>query len=95
MRAITGFPHFDVLHFSRQRWKGKFPSLRLAALEKEILGVYRSDDIPGQMVPEFYEAYLRSGNCGPLVPIVEHNRQDVVSLARIFFHLTGDLYGNC
>jgi uncharacterized protein YprB with RNaseH-like and TPR domain len=29
------------------------------------------------------------------VPIVEHNRQDVVSLARLFFYLMGDLYGHC
>ncbi len=42
------------------------------------------------MVPEFYEAYLRTGNPGPLVPIVEHNRQDVVSLARLFALLSED-----
>jgi uncharacterized protein YprB with RNaseH-like and TPR domain len=95
MGALIGIPHFDVLHFSRRHWKDKFSSLRLSVLEKEILGVYRDDDIPGQMVPEFYETYLRSGNCGPLVPIVEHNRQDVVSLARLFFQLLGDLYGRC
>jgi uncharacterized protein YprB with RNaseH-like and TPR domain len=45
------------------------------------------------MVPEFYEAYLRSGNCGPLVPILDHNRQDVVSLALLFFHLVEESYG--
>lgn len=95
MGAIAGVPHFDVLHFSRRRWKDKFPSLRLSALEKEVLGVLRDDDIPGQMVPEFYETYLRSGNCGPLVPVVEHNRQDVASLARLFFLLLEDIYGNC
>jgi uncharacterized protein YprB with RNaseH-like and TPR domain len=88
-------PHFDVLHFSRRRWKGQFPSLRLAALEREILNVSREDDVPGQMVPEFYESYLRSGNPGPLVPIVEHNRQDVVSLARLFSYLLEEAYGGC
>jgi uncharacterized protein YprB with RNaseH-like and TPR domain len=95
MGALFGIPHFDVLHFSRRRWKDEFPSLRLSALEKEVLGVHRNDDVPGQMVPEFYETYLRSGNCGPLVPVVEHNRQDVVSLARLFFYLLGDVYGHC
>jgi uncharacterized protein len=94
MGALFGIPHFDVLHFSRRRWKDELPSLRLSALEKEVLGVHRDDDVPGQMVPEFYETYLRSGNCGPLVPIVEHNRQDVVSLARLFFRLLGDVNGN-
>jgi hypothetical protein len=93
MNPETRVPHFDVLHFSRRRWKGKYPSLCLSSLEKEILGVSRQGDIPGQMVPEFYEDYLRTGNCGPLVPIIEHNRQDVVSLARLFFHLLGESYG--
>jgi hypothetical protein len=43
--------------------------------------------------PEFYETYLRTGNCGPLVPIIEHNKQDVVSLALLFFYLLGESYG--
>lgn len=86
-------PHYDMLHFSRRRWKGEFPSLRLTALEKEVLGISRSNDVPGQMVPEFYATYQRSGNCGPLVPILEHNKQDVVSLALLFFHLGGEFYG--
>ena len=86
-------PHFDVLHFSRRRWKDQLPSLRLSNLEREILGVSRDNDVPGQMVPEFYETYLRSGNPGPLVPIVRHNGQDVISLARLFFHLLEESYG--
>lgn len=91
--AITRIPHFDVLHFSRRRWRDQFPSLRLTALEREILHIHRENDIPGQMVPEFYETYLHTGNCGPLVPIVEHNRQDILSLALLFFHLMGESYG--
>ena len=82
-----------MLHFSRRRWKGDLPSLRLTALEKEILGICRNNDVPGQMVPEFYATYQWSGNVGPLVPILEHNRQDVISLALLFFHLVGESYG--
>ena len=93
MGSPEKIPHYDVLHFSRRRWKDQFPSLRLTALETEILGICREEDIPGQMVPEFYETYLKTGNCGPLVPIIEHNKQDVVSLAQLFFHLLGESYG--
>ena len=85
--------HFDMLHFSRRRWKGQLASYRLSALESSILGVSRSDDVPGQMVPEFYETYLRTNNCGPLVPIVDHNREDVVSLARLFLYLLEESCG--
>jgi uncharacterized protein YprB with RNaseH-like and TPR domain len=95
MGCFGGMPHFDVLHFSRKRWKDHLPSLRLASLETAILGIHRHDDIPGQMVPEFYEAYMRTGNCGPLVPIIEHNKQDVISLALLFFYLMGESYGYC
>jgi len=91
--ANNHIPHFDVLHFSRRRWRDQLPSLRLTALERQILHIHREDDIPGQMVPEFYETYLRTGNCGPLVPIVEHNRQDIISLALLFFHLMGESCG--
>ena len=91
--ASARIPHFDVLHFSRRRWRDQFSSMRLTALEREILHIHRENDIPGQMVPEFYETYLRTGNCGPLVPIVEHNRQDIISLALLFFHLMGESYG--
>jgi uncharacterized protein YprB with RNaseH-like and TPR domain len=93
MHQAACIPHFDILHFSRRRWKGMFPSMCLGVLEQEVLGIHREGDIPGQMVPEFYDTYMRTGNCGPLVPIVDHNRQDVVSLARLFYLLLGESYG--
>jgi len=91
----TRIPHFDVLHFSRRRWRDQIPSLRLCVLEQEVCGIHREEDIPGQMVPEFYETYLNTNNCGPLVPIIEHNKQDVVSLAMLFFRLLEDFHGCC
>jgi uncharacterized protein YprB with RNaseH-like and TPR domain len=94
LENVQGIPHFDVLHFSRRQWKDHYPSLRLSALERDVLGVERADDIPGQMVPEFFETYLQTGNCGPLIPVVGHNRQDVISLALLFSHLLGEAYGS-
>jgi uncharacterized protein YprB with RNaseH-like and TPR domain len=88
--APLALPHYDALHFARRRWKEELPSCRLVSLEKALLGIERRDDLPSQMVPEFYEAYQRTGNPGPLIPVVEHNRQDVISLARIFALLRGD-----
>jgi uncharacterized protein YprB with RNaseH-like and TPR domain len=79
-----GNPHYDLLHFSRRQWRDRFPDCRLVTLERHLFGIERHDDIPSAMVPEFYEAFLTSGNPGPLVPIITHNRQDLVSLARLF-----------
>ena len=84
-----GNPHYDLLHFARKRWKDHIPDCRLVTIEQHLLGTGREDDIPGAMVPEFYETFMTTGNPGPLVPIVTHNRQDLVSLARLFCLLQG------
>ncbi|HMA05972.1 MAG TPA: ribonuclease H-like domain-containing protein [Methanomicrobiales archaeon] len=85
-------PHFDLLHFSRRRWGRELPDCRLSTLERHVFGISRGVDIPGSLVPEFYEAFLRTGNCGPLVPIVDHNRQDLVSLGYLLSTLLEDLH---
>ena len=87
MRADLERPHFDVLHFSRRAWREKVPDCRLATLEKYLFGIERKDEVPSALVPEFYETYLKTKNIGPLLPIIEHNRQDLVTLASIFSRL--------
>ena len=79
--------HFDILHFSRRAWRGQFSDCRLTTLERNLFGVERTDDVPSSLVPEFYETYMRTGNAGPLIPIVEHNRMDLVTLTNLFSRL--------
>lgn len=87
IRASLEGPHFDVLHFSRRAWRDCVPDCKLTTLERCFLGIEREDDVPSAMVPEFYESYMRTGNPGPLVPIVEHNRRDLLTLASLFSKL--------
>ena len=75
--------HFDALHFARRKWHGMMPDFRLFTLQKHLLGA-RETDIPSALVPEFYETYLRTQNVGPLLAVIEHNRQDLIALAHIF-----------
>ena len=79
--------HLDLLHPARRLFGERFADCRLSTLERGLFGITRNEDIFSMMVPEFYEAYAIHGNPGPLVPVVEHNCQDLVSLARLFFHL--------
>lgn len=85
--------HFDVLPFARRFLRGRAPDARLTTVERYVFGQERSDDVPGALVPEFYETYLRTRNPGPLVPIVEHNRNDLVSLVRLFSMLCEECNG--
>jgi uncharacterized protein len=86
-------PHLDLLHFSRRQWKSQLPNCRLQTLEKHLFGLERNDDVPSSLVPDFYLSYLKTGNIGPLVPIIEHNREDVITLARIMSCLHQNLDG--
>jgi uncharacterized protein YprB with RNaseH-like and TPR domain len=76
--------HFDMLPFARRAFKKTLPDSRLVTVEKYLFAQEREDDVPGALVPEFYEEFLKTKNPGPLVPIVEHNRNDLISLARLF-----------
>ncbi len=79
-------PHFDILHFTRRALKPKLSDCRLDTVEKYI-GIEREINIPGALVPHFYDTYLKTKNVGPLVPIVEHNKQDLLTLASLFSRL--------
>ena len=75
--------HYDLLHFSRRAWREQLPNSKLQTIEKHIIGHDRKDDVPSALVPKFYKTYLETGNIGPLVPIIEHNKTDVITSAKI------------
>ena len=85
-----GKPNFDLLHHARRRFKESLPDCRLETVERHILGVKRPFDLPSELVPDFYKAYLEKKNIGPLVAIIEHNKQDLVGLAVLLNHLCSD-----
>ena len=74
-------PHVDVLHPARRLWRRQ--DCRLAALEEQVLGLTREHDVPGAEIPARYFGFLRRGDPAPLIPVLEHNRLDLVSLAAL------------
>ncbi len=88
---VNGKAHFDILLFSKRVWRDELPNLRLSTLERYILGLEREDDIPSFLVPHLYRRYLDTNNVGLLVPIIQHNRQDIVSMMGLFSRLFEEL----
>ncbi|MFZ7136855.1 MAG: ribonuclease H-like domain-containing protein [archaeon] len=86
LNASLENPHFDLLHFTRRALRHKLNDCKLDTVES-YLGIKRQIDIPGALVPQFYDKYLKTKNVGPLVAIVEHNKQDLVSLGTLFSKL--------
>ncbi len=81
--------HLDLLHPARRRWRGRWENCRLATIERRVLGVVREDDLPGSEAPGAWLRYLRGGDAGDLRRVLDHNRQDLVSLAMLLSHLAG------
>jgi len=78
---FTRLAHLDLLHPTRRLFGRRWDHCRLTTLERELLGFVRSDDLPGAEAPQAWFDYMRGGQAGLLIKVVEHNRQDIVSLA--------------
>ena len=79
--------HLDLLPPARRWFRDLFPDTRLETLERQLLGIARVDDLPSSLVPHYYTDYLETGDPRPLVPILNHNRQDVLTLVALFSYL--------
>lgn len=73
--------HVDLLFSARRLWRLALESCRLQDLEQKVLGVERTGDVPGMMIPNLYFDFLRTGDPRPLEPVLRHNATDILSLA--------------
>lgn len=72
--------HLDLLAHARRLYRDSLPDVRLETVERHIVGGGRDIELPGTLVPDFYSSYLETKNIGPLVAILEHNKQDLMTL---------------
>ena len=80
-------PNLDLITPARRAWKLRLGSCRLSNLEAQILGKPRQDDLPGSEVPTRFFEFLKTGDEGLLTDIVDHNRQDIATLATLLVRL--------
>lgn len=86
-----GNRHIDLLHTARRLWRRLLPDCSLGTVERDVLGVRRSLDIPGWEVPEAYFAYLESSEdpqtrrerIDRMTAVLAHHEQDIVSLVAL------------
>lgn len=73
--------HLDLLHVTRRRLRADWPDCRLRTAEENALGFSRIDDLPGAEVPAAWQRWLQRGDAAALPRILDHNREDLLSLA--------------
>ena len=76
-------PHLDLLHESRRRWKDHLPNCKLSTIERHILKRFRTDDIPGEQIPEAYHDFVRTGRINRVKQIIHHNLFDLISMGEL------------
>jgi uncharacterized protein len=75
--------HLDFLHPARNLWRIRLRSVRLAELERHVLGWNRGADVMSELIPSIYFDFLRGGPPEPLIPIFVHNQMDLRGLAAL------------
>jgi hypothetical protein len=80
-QALDQLFHLDLLHTVRRLFGKRWPDCRLSTLEERLLGFRRQHDLPGAEAPSAWTDYIRQGRAQRLIRVVEHNRQDLISLA--------------
>jgi hypothetical protein len=76
-------PHLDLVHLARRVHKPRGIECKLTSIEREVLGFARENDVPGGEVSQRYLDFLRTGDAGSLLGVVEHNAWDVVAMAAL------------
>jgi uncharacterized protein YprB with RNaseH-like and TPR domain len=79
--SLDQLAHLDLLHTVRRLFGKRWPDCRLTTLEERLLGFRRQHDLPGAEAPSAWTDYIRQGRAERLIRVVEHNRQDIISLA--------------
>lgn len=76
-------PHVDLVHLARRVHGKRLGACKLTTVEEKVLGFVREGDIPGGEVVQRFRHFLRTGDEGALVAVVDHNAWDIVALASL------------
>jgi uncharacterized protein YprB with RNaseH-like and TPR domain len=72
--------HLDLLYPARRLLRGHLDRCALGDVEQSVLGYRRLDDLPSWMIPSVFFQFVREGDARLLGGVLEHNRDDILSL---------------
>lgn len=74
----------DLLYLVRRLWKKSLFDCSLSTVERFVLNRERSTDLPGGMIPQVYFQYLRLGALDDVRKVIQHHKDDLLSLIHLF-----------
>jgi uncharacterized protein YprB with RNaseH-like and TPR domain len=84
---FESYTHLDLLHSTRRLYRNNLPSCSLESIEQHIFSFHRLGDIDGSQIPQTYFSFVQTGELSDIQRIIDHNQQDIISLARLLFHI--------
>lgn len=81
----------DLLYPVRRLYRSRLPRCNLSTVERDLLAVHRTGDIPGAEVPERYFTFLQTGAAEVLRPVILHHEEDIVSLVKLLVFIEEDV----
>ncbi|UCG63033.1 MAG: ribonuclease H-like domain-containing protein [Candidatus Zixiibacteriota bacterium] len=79
--------HIDLLHATRRLFRRRLRDCSLISIEEQVFDFFRTDDIPGYLIPSIYFEWLSEENLDLVSGVLEHNRLDIVSLLCLVYLL--------
>lgn len=79
--------HLDLLPITRLLHRETLENCRLGTVEREVLHLFRHNDLPGSLAPYRYREFHNSGNISLLFDVFDHHAYDIAHLAALFLHL--------
>ncbi len=83
MADPTPSRHVDLLQPARRIWARRLRQSNLSTLESRVLRVNRVHDCPGSEAPSRYFNFLHDRSIDGVVPVLDHNLQDLQSMVRL------------
>lgn len=83
LRVNLKLPHIDLLHPARRIWKGTLTDCRLESIEREYFGLQRERDVESSLIPMIYFNFVRGRNKESMLPVFDHNVQDIATLGAL------------
>lgn len=94
LAPLPDLAHVDLVYGVRRRFGpgAGLPDARLETVCRHVLGMDRPGDVPGWLVPSLYQCYAADPGRheGILVPVVDHNRDDLQAVAALLGVLCRD-----
>src|SRR3972149_4953454 len=86
--ALGQRPHLDLLMPARKLYPGRLASCSLGHIARHVLSILRDqEDVPGALIPQMYQDYLRTRDASEMHRVIYHNAIDILSMVTLAAHL--------